>query len=325
MHDTLWTHPPKVATPVAGPQAPLRSPVLPDPTQGWRYAWAYWRRTVPSLLRRHRLHLTPTTPTVADVHVNPALRARWHALFGVHDHEGVPLLYTQGVGTLQYMQLFGQLGINFRHLVHLDHETQHLAGAEHCAAAPHQRLRVLVDDITRAGKDRVVITLRSEIAHAGHGAPLARVIDRFLVRRLPADAVAALPEQGSAPLPARGLSRRQPRLDALANGAWTCLLTVPANWGQRYAAVSGDANPVHTTAWGARLFGQPRAFAQGLSLRNAVAVRLARRGEPLDWLQMTFASPAWLNQTLRLTVVDHRFELVGERGELVAYGRTDRL
>lgn len=209
--------------------------------------------------------------------------------------------------------------------MHLDHETQHLAGSATCAAAPHQRLRVMVDDITRAGADRVIVALRSEIAHAGSGAPLSRVIDRFLVRRLPAEAMATLPEVGASPVPARGLSRRQPRLDALASGAWTCLMALPANWGERYAEVSGDANPVHTTAWGARLFGQPRAFAQGLSLRNAVAVRLARHGEPLDWLQMTFASPAWLNQTLRLTVLDHRFELVGERGELVAYGRTGDL
>lgn len=40
--------------------------------------------------------------------------------------------------------------------------------------------------------------------------------------------------------------------------------TVPADLGRRYARVSGDANPIHTSALGARLFGFRRAIAHGM-------------------------------------------------------------
>jgi hypothetical protein len=327
MHDTLW-----IAQPLGLPHtsaeaghAEPAAPPLPDPTQAWRYGWAYWRGTLGNLVRTHRLAAAAPTPVSTELRLSPALRLRWQVLFGVHEQERVPLLYTQGVGTLLYTQLFGALGFNFRHLVHLQHQTQHIAGAAVCASAPWQRLTVSVDSVTQAGSDRAIVALRSDIARGGDGdraAPLARVIDRFLVRRLPHAAVTGLPVDPALRPLARGLSRRRPQLAAGVRGCWACSIALPADWGRRFAAVSGDANPVHTTAWGARLFGQPRAFAQGLSLRNAVAVRLARRGEPLDRLQISFASPAWLNQTLRLVVQDGRFELVGERGELVAFGET---
>ena len=39
---------------------------------------------------------------------------------------------------------------------------------------------------------------------------------------------------------------------------------IPANTGRRYAAVSGDRNPIHLYALTARLFGFPRAIAHGM-------------------------------------------------------------
>ncbi|HVT34367.1 MAG TPA: MaoC/PaaZ C-terminal domain-containing protein, partial [Nevskiaceae bacterium] len=38
----------------------------------------------------------------------------------------------------------------------------------------------------------------------------------------------------------------------------------PADIGRRYAKVSGDHNPIHTSAVGAKLFGFPRAIAHGM-------------------------------------------------------------
>ncbi len=301
--------------------APAAQPLaLPDPTQRGRYASAYWSGTLANLLRPHRLVPGPVAPVAAALTVSPALRQGWCALFGVQPNEPVPLLFNQGVGTLLYTRLFGALGFNFRHLVHLQHESLHEAGAAVCAAAASQWLQVGVQEVARAGPQRVVVTLRTDILRERGGARLAQVVDRFLVRQLPASVVGALVGDSTLPGAAGGLSRRTPQLAPHAEGSWCAQVPLPADWGRRYARVSGDANPVHTTQWGARLFGLPRPFAQGLSLRNAVAVRLARHGEPLERLQMTFASPAWLGQALQLVVRDGRFELVGERGELVAFG-----
>ena len=44
-------------------------------------------------------------------------------------------------------------------------------------------------------------------------------------------------------------------------------LTVPGDIGRRYAAVSGDRNPIHLHSVSARLFGMPRPIAHGMWLK----------------------------------------------------------
>jgi len=55
----------------------------------------------------------------------------------------------------------------------------------------------------------------------------------------------------------RGRESREP---PEANAVWD----VPAGAGRRYAAVSGDRNPIHLHRLAARAFGQPRAIAHGM-------------------------------------------------------------
>ena len=44
----------------------------------------------------------------------------------------------------------------------------------------------------------------------------------------------------------------------------TATFNVPDDIGRRYAAVSGDRNPIHLHAWSAKAFGFPRAIAHGM-------------------------------------------------------------
>lgn len=50
-------------------------------------------------------------------------------------------------------------------------------------------------------------------------------------------------------------------------------LRAPADIGRRYAAVSGDRNPIHLHPLSARLFGMPRPIAHGMWLRRRAAWR----------------------------------------------------
>ncbi|WP_346837083.1 MaoC/PaaZ C-terminal domain-containing protein [Microbulbifer sp. SAOS-129_SWC] len=59
---------------------------------------------------------------------------------------------------------------------------------------------------------------------------------------------------------ARGARKVLPNLSAATVQRWD----IPANIGRRYAAVSGDRNPIHLSRWSARLFGFPRAIAHGM-------------------------------------------------------------
>ena len=71
--------------------------------------------------------------------------------------------------------------------------------------------------------------------------------------------------------------------------------TLPADLGRRYARVSGDANPIHTSALGARLFGFRRAIAHGMWTK-ARAVAALSPPAPLDAaeVEVAFRAPLFL-------------------------------
>lgn len=153
-----------------------------------------------------------------------------------------------------------------------------------------------------------------------HGALLARVDDRFLIRGLPPADVAALPEERELRRNLLELRRRVPSIESAAAGTVAIAVPLAGDMGRRYGAVAGDRNPVHTTPLLARLFGVKRCFMQGLGLRNAVVAALARHGLPLGQLEIRFAYPAYLGQTLQLRAAGGSFELLDEAQQLVAFG-----
>lgn len=73
--------------------------------------------------------------------------------------------------------------------------------------------------------------------------------------------------------------------------AWSA----PADLGRRYARVSGDANPIHTSAIGARLFGFRRAIAHGMWTK-ARAVAALSPPHPLECAEVetAFRAPLFL-------------------------------
>ncbi len=70
---------------------------------------------------------------------------------------------------------------------------------------------------------------------------------------------------------------------------------VPADLGRRYARVSGDANPIHTSALGARLFGFRRAIAHGMWTKARAVAALSPQ-VPFDAAEVeaAFRAPLFL-------------------------------
>lgn len=74
----------------------------------------------------------------------------------------------------------------------------------------------------------------------------------------------------------------------------TARWSLDAGTGRRYAAVSGDHNPIHLSALTAKAFGFRRAIAHGMyTASRALAQVGPARGEAFDWT-VDFASPVLL-------------------------------
>ena len=101
------------------------------------------------------------------------------------------------------------------------------------------------------------------------------------------------------------------------------VLPVPVDlgMGRRFARVSGDANPVHTTPLGARLFGFPGPFLQGLATRNLIVGHLAAIGVDIRCIELALCRPVFCGQTARLVRDGDRFELLDARGAVLAAGQ----
>ena len=77
---------------------------------------------------------------------------------------------------------------------------------------------------------------------------------------------------------------------------------LPADTGRRYAAVSGDVNPIHLWAPAARAFGFHGAIAHGMyTAARALATVGAARGESFTW-SVEFAAPVVLPATVAVRV-----------------------
>ncbi|MFC8734308.1 MaoC/PaaZ C-terminal domain-containing protein [Luteimicrobium sp. NPDC057192] len=126
-------------------------------------------------------------------------------------------------------------------------------------------------------------------------APAWRGVSTYLAKDVTVPATAELSEAHGG-IPPRGSdnSRQHP----LPTGRWT----LDAATGRRYAAVSGDRNPIHLSALSAKALGFPRAIAHGMYTASRALAGVAReRGDAYDW-SVEFARPVLLPGVVDVSV-----------------------
>ncbi|GAA0576713.1 MaoC/PaaZ C-terminal domain-containing protein [Paractinoplanes ferrugineus] len=100
----------------------------------------------------------------------------------------------------------------------------------------------------------------------------------------------------------------------------TARWTVPADIGIRYAQVSGDRNPIHTSRIGARLFGFPRPIAHGMWSKARALAALTGRLPDRYTVDVTFKQPVRLPSTIGFTAAEGatgwEFRLDGDKPHL---------
>lgn len=96
-----------------------------------------------------------------------------------------------------------------------------------------------------------------------------------------------------------GKEKKPPSEDRASIGT-VAQVRVPENIGRKYAAVSGDRNPIHMHALSARLFGFPRAIAHGMWLKARTLAALEGRLPTAYTVQVSFKTPVLLPSTVAI-------------------------
>ncbi|GAB7191016.1 MaoC/PaaZ C-terminal domain-containing protein [Kineococcus sp. NUM-3379] len=133
----------------------------------------------------------------------------------------------------------------------------------------------------RSHRSGAVVDLVAEVGTAG--AAVWRGVSTYLARGASAPAGAGADDAPDLPLPGRG-----------GSATWR----VPAGTGRRYAAVSGDVNPIHLSTPSARLLGFRGAIAHGMWTAARSLAALDGRLPGALAVDVQFAKPLLLGSTV---------------------------
>jgi CRP-like cAMP-binding protein len=297
-----------------------------DLTRMRSYMARYYVSAVRNVTRRHRLILDRAFPRYeCTFTVTEDERRRWFSLFDVDDEaRHAPFTYYTSSGTLLLMRIVEDVGVNFRHLLHLRTDMTFAATGAVTEPGIEHRLTARLADVVRFRDDKVVLVVESRIE--GPDRSVVQLdTQRFVVLNVDPSALELL--QASSARPDADptepvmLPRHRP-LQADGPEVRRIPWEVPEDMGMRYGRVSGDLNLVHTTRAGARLFGHPKPFVQGLCTANFALRHLtAVAPSHLLGVQLAFARPLFVGQTVHLIHDDRVLEFRDDAGELLAYGR----
>jgi hypothetical protein len=296
----------------------------PDLTRARAYMSKYYATVFRNILGSHRLLTDGRFPTYqSQLRFSREEQKRWFELLGSTEAEKrAPLPYYTQNGTFVLMKAINDIGINFRHLLHLKAEIA--IGADGPPLQPEIDYTMMsrVVDIIHLSKDRVALVWQSRCEREGQ--VMMTMKDYFAILNIAPEYIETLKHNERYGMHDAtqfvGMRKREAKLRSAPLSARVTFPLEP-DTGRRFGRVSGDMNPVHTTQLAARLFGYDRPFVQGLYVASVVQkVLTGRTTKPLSWFSITFCNPAFLEQTMTLAWLDGEFEVVDERDIVVVYG-----
>lgn len=92
---------------------------------------------------------------------------------------------------------------------------------------------------------------------------------------------------------------REPFIAPARTGSWK----LAADTGRAYAAVMGDYNPIHLSAFSAKALGLQRAIAHGMYMAGRALAGATPQGTGYDW-EIEFATPAFLPSSVDVAFED---------------------
>lgn len=242
------------------------------------------------LFRRGDGRDLPVTALRADgVRLEAEAVAAYAALCGFAPDAGVPLTYPHVLGFRLQMRIMLATGFPFP-----------VVGLVHIHNRVRQRARLRIGE---------ALTISARTGRlVAHAKGQAFSLETWAMRD---GATVWEGESVYLRLGRAGWGAPTPVLDHLTTPTPVETWPVPGDLGRRYARVSGDANPIHTSALAARLFGFRRPIAHGMWAK-ARAVAALTQGAPCDdaEVEVAFRAPLFLPGEARLRAgADGAFDL----------------
>jgi methyltransferase (TIGR00027 family) len=296
----------------------------PDLTRTRSYMSRYYSTVLRNVLGSHQLLVEARFPTYqSQLRISREEQKRWFELLGATEAEQrAPFPYYIQNGTFVLMDAVNEIGINFRHLLHLKVEMTIATDGPPLLPETDYTTTSRVVDMIHLSKDRVALVWQSRFERDGQ--LVMTLKDYFVILNIAPEYVEALKNNDRYgkhdPAQFAGIRKREAKLRSVPMSA-RVTFPLERDTGVRFGRVSGDMNPVHTTRLAARMFGYPRPFVQGLYTASMVLKTLTgRTTKPLSGFSIIFCNPAFLEQTMTLAWSDTEFEVWDEQDTLVACG-----
>ena len=222
---------------------------------------------------------------LADVEIERAHLARYDEVCGFRVSDELPTTYPHVLAFPLTMALMTDRSFPFP-LLGLVHVANRIEQRRPIRASERLALRVWAEDLRDHPKG-VQLDVVAECRVDGEVAWLGR--STYLRR--------GAGTQRTGPSTARD-ERAEDALESTAEPSAT--LRVPGDIGRRYAAVSGDRNPIHMHSLAAKAFGFPGAIAHGMWMKARCLAALEGRLAPEFAVDAEFRSPLRIPGTARL-------------------------
>jgi acyl dehydratase len=213
------------------------------------------------------------------------------------------------------MAILRELGVNFRHLLHLKSDIKVYklmkAGESYIIEYAFQEaIRIKADKAAIVGITKVMCN--NEI--------FMEVRDHFVIKEVPAKYLDRLKVNDTGEF--RGITRIP--ADKL-EGSITHELYIKENYARDYGQASGDKNIVHTTKFTSSLFGFGRPFIQGLCTANMIMSKLCIEGFTPGHFSIVFCRPVYLESRVFLSHTESEYRLQDESGRILCFGKIARM
>jgi len=275
------------------------------------YNWFYYTSAIKGILRKHRLEFKqPRYGRDSNFVYLESTKRRWHRLYNVPENIHVPFTVHGYSGAVGMMKLLKELGVNFRHLLHLKSEIEIYGEMQ---TGESYIVDFEFEDVLRIKADKAAIIGTVKITK--NGVTLLKMRDHFVIKEVPVPDLEKLKADETGQF--KGITRIPAKP---MDGAVLRELFIEGHFAKDYGRASGDKNIVHTTIFASRLFGYSRPFIQGLCTANLILSKLSMDGVNLKYFSIVFCRPVYLRSTVFLNYTENEYRLTDRKGQVLCFG-----